>query len=232
MPAWKKAKKPLVASAKYLDAMAKFKNSVVVIDTRDQSAVEAGHIEDTVAIAADQLASMKDAFPAKKDAPIVIVAPDYQAGLASFEIIRGWGYKNATVLNGGFAAAEKAGLTIAKGAAATEIVYVPTPIPGAMSAAAFNELLTKKDAGTMIIDVRTGDEAEAGMISGAVNIPTDEVADHLAEIPKDKKIITYCSTGIRAEMAYLTLKENGYKVNFLKANTEFGADGTFKVTEN
>lgn len=232
MPAWKKAKNPLVASTKYLGAMAKFKNSLVVIDTRDQGAVAAGHIEGAVAIAADKLASMKDAFPAKKDAPIIIVAPDYKAGLASFDIIRGWGYKNTSVLKGGFTAAEKAGLAIAKGAAATEIVYVPKPIPGAMSAAAFNELLVKNDADTMIIDVRTEDEAEGGMITGAVNIPTDEIGDSLADIPKDKKIVTYCSTGIRAEMAYLTLKENGYKVNFLKADTEFGEDGTFKVTAN
>lgn len=232
MPAWKKAKKPLVASTKYLDAMAKFKNSLVVVDTRQQDAIEAGHIDGAVAISADKLASMKDAFPAKKDAPIIIVAPDYQAGLDSFNTIRGWGYKNAAILNGGFAAAEKAGLAIVKGSAATEIVYVPKPIPGAMSATAFNELLAKNAADTMIIDVRTEDEAEDGMITGAVNIPTDEIGDNLADIPKDKKIITYCSTGIRAEMAYLTLKDHGYNVNFLKANTEFNGDGTFKVTEN
>ncbi|WP_136795973.1 rhodanese-like domain-containing protein [Desulfosediminicola ganghwensis] len=232
MPAWKKAKNPLVASTKYLDVMAKFKNSVVVVDTREQSAVEKGHIEGAVAITADKLASMKDAFPAKKDAPIVIVAPDYQAGLASFDIIRGWGYKNTSVLKGGIAAAEKAGLAIAKGATATEIAYVPKPIPGAMSAAKFNELLAQNAADTMIIDVRTEDEAESGMITGAINIPTDEISDNLADIPKGKKIVTYCSTGIRAEMAYLTLKDNGYKVNFLKADTAFNDDGTFKITEN
>ncbi len=34
----------------------------------------------------------------------------------------------------------------------------------------------------------------------------------MGELPKDKRIVAHCSTGVRAEMAYHKLKEKGYNV--------------------
>ena len=64
----------------------------------------------------------------------------------------------------------------------------------------------------LILDVRNADEANAGMIKGAMLIPDEELASRIAELPKDKRIITHCSTGVRAEMAYHKLKQAGYNV--------------------
>ena len=64
----------------------------------------------------------------------------------------------------------------------------------------------------LILDVRNPDEANAGMIKGALLIPDEELLARMAEVPKDKRIVTHCSTGIRAEMAYHKLKEAGYNV--------------------
>ena len=52
----------------------------------------------------------------------------------------------------------------------------------------------------------------------------------MGEIPKDRKILTHCLTGVRAEMAYHKLKEKGYDVAFLNANIEVAGDGSFKIT--
>jgi len=48
------------------------------------------------------------------------------------------------------------------------------------------------------------------MIAGAVNIPIDELESRVAEVPKDKPIVTYCMKGGRASRAAEILREAGY----------------------
>jgi rhodanese-related sulfurtransferase len=67
------------------------------------------------------------------------------------------------------------------------------------------------------------------MIKGAVLIPDKEILDKLAEIPKNKQIIAYCSTGVRAEMAYHKLKDKGYNVKFLNARVDIDSTGKFTI---
>jgi rhodanese-related sulfurtransferase len=50
-------------------------------------------------------------------------------------------------------------------------------------------------------------------------------------LPKARKIVTHCSTGVRAEMAYHKLKEKGYVVSFLNAKVGVGKDGSFTVSK-
>jgi rhodanese-related sulfurtransferase/DNA-binding transcriptional ArsR family regulator len=49
-----------------------------------------------------------------------------------------------------------------------------------------------KTAGVTVLDVRPGEEYAAGHIPGAVGIPMDELADRLAELPDDGRIVAYC----------------------------------------
>ena len=84
----------------------------------------------------------------------------------------------------------------------------------------------------VILDVRTDDETEAGKIAGAIAIPAEEVVERLDEIPKDKQVYIHCSTGIRAEMAYVALKEKGYKASFLDANIEVSDSGSYEITDH
>jgi rhodanese-related sulfurtransferase len=78
--------------------------------------------------------------------------------------------------------------------------------------------------------VRNQDEANAGMIKGAKLIPDEELAARMGEVPKDKRIVAHCSTGVRAEMAYHKLKDQGYKVSFLKADIDIQKNGSFKIS--
>ncbi len=78
--------------------------------------------------------------------------------------------------------------------------------------------------------MRNQDEANAGMIKGAKLVPDEEILDRIAEVPKDKRIVTHCSTGVRAEMAYHKLKDKGYKVDFLNADIAVKKDGNFTIT--
>jgi len=80
--------------------------------------------------------------------------------------------------------------------------------------------------------VRNTDEANAGMIKGAKLIPDEDLLARLAEVPKDKKIIAHCSTGVRAEMAYHKLKDKGYNAAFVNAEIDIDKAGKVKLTAN
>jgi rhodanese-related sulfurtransferase/DNA-binding transcriptional ArsR family regulator len=56
-----------------------------------------------------------------------------------------------------------------------------------------DELMRRIEAGSaVILDVRPGPEYAGGHLPGAVHIPLEELADRLAELPKDREIIAYC----------------------------------------
>ncbi len=47
--------------------------------------------------------------------------------------------------------------------------------------------------GAMFVDTRASSAYEAERIKGAVNIPMDKLPEKIKDLPKDKKIIAYCS---------------------------------------
>ena len=54
-------------------------------------------------------------------------------------------------------------------------------------------LLRRRDSGdAVILDVRPGPEYAAGHLPGAIHIALEELADRLAELPRDREIIAYC----------------------------------------
>ena len=114
---------------------------------------------------------------------------------------------------------------------ATAITYVSKPRPGEIAINDFKKIAASLPADTLIIDVRSHEEANFGMIKGAKVIPDTEIIDHMAEIPKDKQVVTYCNTGVQAEMAYHKLKEKGYNVKFLNANVNFDDKGNYTIVK-
>ncbi len=62
-----------------------------------------------------------------------------------------------------------------------------------------------------VLDVRTPQEYAEGHVPGAVNVPHDQVATRMAEIPRDKDVVLYCRSGRRAQAAADVLASHGYK---------------------
>lgn len=83
-------------------------------------------------------------------------------------------------------------------------------ISGAMPVVTWRQLLGMNPADAMIIDVRTPEEFAFGAITGAVNIPLDELRRRLSEIPANKPVILYCAVGLRGYLALKILTGNGY----------------------
>ncbi|MDW1645670.1 FAD-dependent oxidoreductase [Vibrio sp. Vb2976] len=68
----------------------------------------------------------------------------------------------------------------------------------------------------VLLDVRNPGELESvGYLEGAINIPVDQLRRRMHELPKDKEIVIYCQVGLRGNVAYRQLVNNGYKARNL-----------------
>lgn len=68
----------------------------------------------------------------------------------------------------------------------------------------------------ILLDVRNPGELESvGYLEGAINIPVDQLRHRMGELPKDKEIVIYCQVGLRGNVAYRQLVNNGYKARNL-----------------
>lgn len=65
---------------------------------------------------------------------------------------------------------------------------------------------------TILIDVRSNEEYQAGHLTDAVLIPYDQIAAQISTVAPDKSqpIELYCRSGRRSEIALKTLQELGY----------------------
>ncbi|MCD9547881.1 CoA-disulfide reductase [Photobacterium carnosum] len=68
----------------------------------------------------------------------------------------------------------------------------------------------------ILLDVRNpGELSTQGYIGNAINIPVDELRHRMHELPKDKEIVIYCQVGLRGNVAYRQLVNNGFKARNL-----------------
>ena len=232
LPAWKKAGHIVISNIAGIENYNKNEASYILIDLRPSKQAEQGHLPKAVAMAVGGLDKIKEQFPKHMTAPIILYNQDGALASAeeAFKKISSWGYKQVSVLSGGFLAWEKAGKQIAKGPADSKIAYVRKLLPGEVDIAAFKEVVLKPVAGTLILDVRTPKEATDGILPNALNIPMEELEQRIAEVPKGKTLVIHCSTGVRAAMAYSVLKKAGYDAKYVIAKVEFDPEKKGKYT--
>jgi rhodanese-related sulfurtransferase len=63
----------------------------------------------------------------------------------------------------------------------------------------------------IIFDVRKKSEFDSQHIEGAVNVPLNEINNHLAQFPKDKPFVLHCAGGYRSMIAASILKQRGWE---------------------
>jgi rhodanese-related sulfurtransferase len=204
----------------------------VLLDVRSRDESSADHIKGAVGMPAAEVKAKAKGFPSPKlSAPIIVY--DGRGGADAIAAARALvksGQTNVQVISGGLLGWQSVGYALETGAAAAKIAYVPKPRPGSIPAEEFKALAARTPADVLILDVRNQDEANAGMIKGAKLIPEEALAARIGELPKDKRIVVHCASGVRAEMAYQKLKDAGYKAAFLNADIEIAKDGAIKVT--
>ncbi len=76
---------------------------------------------------------------------------------------------------------------------------------------------SKEDLVT-VLDVRPSEEYEVGHIPGALNVPLEEIEQHLANLPKGQEFIAYCRGEycVLAFEAIAALRKKGFKARRLE----------------
>jgi rhodanese-related sulfurtransferase len=230
IPGWSK-RSPLAISPQILkEAWLDKQQPIIILDAR--KGTKGGIIPGAAAMTDGSEKSTNRLYQFRKAKPPVVVYDENgskNAQAVAKAIVKAG--QPAMILTGGVEAWKAAGFALAEGAPAAEIVFVPKPKPGSIAIAEFKKLIEAIPADTVVLDVRDAGEVAGGAIKGSLNVPADQVANRLAEIPKDKRVICHCSTGTRAEMTYNTLKGQGYtNVAFLNAPVEFD-EGKVEIGE-
>jgi rhodanese-related sulfurtransferase len=233
-PEWLERNIGVIAAPHYKEAFVDKQIPNVLVDARPAAVSAEGAIPGAVSIPPSAVRASLAGLPdAKLKAPIVVYdGDDGSSARVVAQVIKESGQPNVTTIAGGLDAWKAAKGPVVAGALPTKVAYVPKPRPGSIPNEEFVKLATATPADVLIVDVRNSDEANAGMIKGAVLIPDEELAARIGELPKDKRIITHCSTGVRAEMAYHKLKQAGYNAGFVYAVVDIKKDGALKVTPN
>jgi rhodanese-related sulfurtransferase len=233
LPEWTK-RNYLVLSPQFLkEAYIDKEIPNVLVDVRPGADAKKGFIKGAVTLPAANVAANIAKLPSKDKKPPIILVDDKGGSDAvnSAKALVAAGYTSVAVLTGGMDAWLAAKYPVETGNLAANITYVPKPRPGEISIEDFKKIAASTPADTLIIDVRSREEANFGMIKGAKVIPDMEVLDRLSDLPKDKQIIAYCNTGVQAEMTYHKLKEKGYNVKFLNAGVNFDDKGNYTIAK-
>ncbi len=232
--AWKKAAHPLVSPIDYIDSMEKAEASYILIDQRSTKEIEKGHIPKAVAAPDGNVESLRAQLPAYKRAVVILYNQDgsLESAKAAFKTIAGWGYKSVSILDGGYAAWTKAAKKVATGPAASQIKYVKKLLPGEMEVAEFKALVEKPSKEMSLVDVRNPAEFAYCALPNATGIPLEEIEAKVGELPNDKTVVLYCSTGARSEMAYNILKKAGLKAKYVRAVVSFDDDKKYTISDD
>ena len=84
-------------------------------------------------------------------------------------------------------------------------------------------LLAEKRA--VLVDIRFPEETKAWRMGFGLHIPLNELPKRLAELPKDKIIVTACPHKDRSSIAMAYLRTKGFKAKYL-------TDGLIGLAEN
>ncbi|MBL7700109.1 MAG: MBL fold metallo-hydrolase [Chitinophagaceae bacterium] len=171
-------------------------DEVSVLDTRRATQFTAGFIPDSISIGLEGRFAEWAGAILSFEKPILLVAPNGLEKEAVIRLARVGFSKIEGYLNGGFDAWQKAGGNI-------DMVIDVEPDELAMDLP-FDENL-------VVVDVRRETEFGDGHISGAVNMPLDELTDPamLSNFEDNQNIYIHCGTGYRSVIAASLFKKQG-----------------------
>lgn len=78
-----------------------------------------------------------------------------------------------------------------------------------------------RDGSVTLLDVRTKGEYARGHAEGFINIPVDELREHIKELDQTKPIYLICQSGLRSYIASRILMQQGFEVSHLSGGYGF-----------
>lgn len=183
------------SAALFADALAR--NNIIALDVRAPEAFAGAHIADSLSIPLEILSILGGWF-LPSDRKIGIVADrDEQAAQARLYLMR-MGYDNVTCyLAGGMNSWFLEGRPC-----------VSLPVRAFLT----QTLSARSDeAEPFLLDVRSRSEAEQEPVESQRRVWVGELPQHFINLPRDRKIVTYCGCGRRAVVAASLLKQAKFK---------------------
>jgi len=171
------------------------KEGAFIIDSRPTPEVKKGFILGSHPIPiGPNFTKWIDGIVKNKDTPIIVVANPGQEE-ESVSTIKSLGYTDVRgYLEGGFDAWKKAGKHVHE----RKGISVP-------------DFVEKLDKGAKVLDVRTKEEHEQGILENAQMIHFMEITERWSEVPKDQPVYVHCKLGARALLAYAVLQSKGHE---------------------
>lgn len=80
-----------------------------------------------------------------------------------------------------------------------------------------------RDGSVQLVDVRTQAEYAAGHIDGFINLPVDQLREHLEQLDKTKPVYLVCQSGLRSYIASRILKGSEFACSHLTGGYRFYA---------
>ncbi len=211
---------------------------MVLVDIRSPEKVKSGYIPGAFNIQVDEM-KLNRIQPRKPGDPIVFYGEDdldaraHDAAVKALEVVTVVSSPvPVSVLKGGFRAWKSAGFNTAKGNIKNTVEYRSKPSLDIIEMDDFKKIWEEekegKDTGKLILDVRKGRMWHMKDFTFVKNIPIMQLPFRIEEIPRDKEIIIFCTSGIRAEIAYHILRDNGFRAKYILRNVKVSIDGTIQ----
>jgi rhodanese-related sulfurtransferase len=208
-------------------------SGALVIDVREISEYEEGHIPGAVNIPLRTVAANVDKIPTDRQV-YVYCKSGFRAAqaLSSLGML---GYDNVLSYKPGWNGWTGANQEVSTEAVVAEVVGAPDIEPELLAAVdAFMSTIADgfysagdpakvdeaRDAGAFMLDVRTSEEYDKSHIEDATNVDLRALARDLVGVPTDTNVVTYCGSGHRSAMAVAAL-------HVLAADNVKGYGGTF-----
>ncbi|MEO8104455.1 MAG: rhodanese-like domain-containing protein [Betaproteobacteria bacterium] len=238
MPDWKTNGGAVSVSAAHIKKLIDEKAAYVLVDARPKRVADKGMIPTALNISDTDFDKTLDKLPTDKATPLIYYCGGMECVLSdkSADKARKLGYTNVLTYPPGYPEWEKLySAPVATAAAATgtnpPATLVPGKEKGTVTVASFEKVWNENPASLLLVDVRDAKEFAAGTITGAVNIPINELEKKIATLPADKTVVFICGTGARSGEAYDMVKLFGGKVQavFIDADIKFAGNGVYKI---
>jgi rhodanese-related sulfurtransferase len=210
-PEWTKSGRPTYAAPAFITD-----GNVILIDLRDPAVAVQGAIAGAVSIPAATLEAASEELQVR--APLVLYGADEAQALAARTLLLAAEFKKVSLVEGGYDLWKSAGRPVTTGPLPTSVTWKRKPVPGEIDLASFQAAVTGDRTGLVLLDVRGPAEIAAGTVPGSLNIPLDQLAKRIGEVPRGGKIYVFCNSGARAEMAVKALVKAGHEARFLVAD--------------
>ncbi len=235
-PEWKKSGRVTGVSAAYVKKLVDKPSGAVIVDARPARKFKKGHVPGAINVSNREFDAKLNMLPADKATELIYYCGGYKCPLSPKSAAKAvaQGYTNVKLFQAGYPnwkAEYGAAGGLAKAAASpSDAAKIETgEEAGIITIASFNNLIKNHSDQFHWYDVRDPEEVEAdGTYAKAVVMAVDDLQDKVGELPADKPIIFFCSTGARGGEAYdiVKLERDALEVYFLDANVQFHKDGS------